>query len=92
MESNGDVYIEKVTSGRGAAEAGLKAGNRLLKVGGEPVTSSPVISGSVQANQALDRVAQLLIGEKGSCVDVEVQFYSTKQQHVQKRVTSVTRK
>jgi hypothetical protein len=92
MERNGAVYIETVAHGKGAADAGLKAGNRLLKVGGHSATSSPVVSGSAQANQSLDRVTRLLMGEQGSCVDVEVQFYSTSQRRQVQRIVSVTRK
>jgi len=89
---NGHVTIDNVVPGRGAADAGIRRGNRVLKVAGKDVTSSPVAPGSAEAQQAIDRVTRLLIGKPGTQVNLEIEFYSALPGKLVTKTCSVTRK
>ncbi len=91
LEKNGHVTIDSVALGRGAADANIRRGNRILKVAGQDVTSSPVALGSAEAKRALDRVTALLIGKPGTQVKLLIEF-STSQGFLKEKLCSVTRK
>jgi C-terminal processing protease CtpA/Prc len=91
LEKNGDVTIASVAPGKGAADADIRRGNRILKVAGQNVTSSPVAPGSAEANRALDRVTALLKGKPGTQVKLLIEF-STSQGFLSQKMCSVTRK
>jgi pentatricopeptide repeat protein len=91
LEKNGHVTIDSVALGRGAADADIRRGNRILKVAGQDVTSSPVALGSAEAKRALDRVTALLIGKPGTQVKLLIEF-STSQGFLKEKLCSVTRK
>ncbi len=80
MEQNGHVTIWKVTPGKGAADADIRPGNRILKVAGKDVTSHPVVPKSAEAQDALDRVTNLLIGTPETKVELLIEFGGFKKQ------------
>ena len=75
MEKNGHVTIGKVKPGKGAADADIRPGNRILKVAGKDVTSRVVAPMTIaEAQDALDRVTNLLIGTPGTTVELLIEF------------------
>ncbi len=90
MDCNGRVKIDYVTPGSGAAEKGIRRGNRILKVEGKnvgiDVISNPGF-GSVDAQLAIDTVTRLLNGRPGTQVKLDIQLSKFSQ-----KTYSVTRK
>jgi C-terminal processing protease CtpA/Prc len=75
MEQNGHVTIWKVKPGKGAADADIRKGNRILKVAGIDVTSRVVAPmTTAEAQDALDRVTNLLNGTPGTTVELVIEF------------------
>jgi C-terminal processing protease CtpA/Prc len=84
---DGIVSISYVCPDRGACEAGVQKDSRLLKVGNTSVSS---VTRDATPAEALDRVVKLLMGEKGSHVEVQVEYYSKKaKRYLPKTVTIV---
>jgi hypothetical protein len=80
MDADGRVFVSFVHPNRGAWQAKIFKDNRLLTVDGTAVSditrhALPANGRKITCDEALDRVTQLLMGEKGSRVQVEVEYY-----------------
>jgi hypothetical protein len=78
---DGIVSISDVHRDKGACEAGVHKNSRLVKVGNLTVSSvtrdaTPAGGRKITCDEALDRVAKLLKGEKGSHVEVQIDYFS----------------
>lgn len=96
MDADGRVFISYVHRDAGAWQAKIYRDNCLLKVDGTPVShvtrdALPANGSKITCDEALDRVTQLLKGEKGSHVQVEVEYFCQGRQNYFKKTVSVER-
>jgi hypothetical protein len=95
--NDGGVFISRVDRGRGAWRAGVCKDNSLLKVGNTFVShvthcATPAGGRKITCVQALHQVIELLKGEKGSHVQVQVGNYCHKKAKYFTKTVDVERK
>ena len=97
IDTDGRVFVSFVDRNRGAWQAKIFKDNRLLKVDGTAVSditrdALPANGRKITCDEALDRVTQQLKGEKGSHVQVKVEYYCRKAERYFAKTVSVERK
>ena len=76
LSSLDGVYINEVTKGGAADEAGIKAGDILVKLGGTPITTPNSLQAKVNSYHPGDKAGVTVI-RKGKTIDLQVEFQGT---------------